>query len=470
MITNSQYPVKRLSQDEFTSALRKGLGRALLHVIHYGLDDVIEVVLEACIHNQTYDAQCEPSRAAWLFSMFGDSPYYPRFRKAILLALETATETWNLLQLCQLAKELAAHGDEQARRKLRERVHEKANNSSGDDWLGADEWVELEGVDGVLELARLYGQRLLRDPDDFPYEYLIPPGETERDFKEVLFQHSLKEPVIKVYWDYLERQEVLKRSRAPVDKETVKLQTRERVRQEYPLERILNDARSGVGSFAGHYAGFGRYATTEELEEVYAHLLNETEETVRVRLLWVFRRAPMPRLSQTFFDWAVGPSEPLRAASIAALAQLSDEQIHDLARLKTKTGQLSGADSETLDLFLRNYDSGDASLITQTLASIEPNTEEAHELGFSIIQLAEGQNDPGLANALKWAYENTPCTNCRYWAVVQLDGFQQLDELLYECQFDAEDDIRAFAQKGRSTNYVPNPDRRAGLPAPRKRY
>jgi hypothetical protein len=63
-------PVRRLDRTEFASALRKGQGRAMLPVIHFGLDDVKDLVLEACIHNQVYDQQIESGRGDWLFEMF----------------------------------------------------------------------------------------------------------------------------------------------------------------------------------------------------------------------------------------------------------------------------------------------------------------------------------------------------------------------------------------------------------------
>jgi hypothetical protein len=97
---------------------------------------------------------------------------------------------------------------------------------------------------------------------------------------------------------------------------------------------------------------------------------------------------------------------------------------------------------------LNNYESDDARVITQALVSLKPNIGDTHNLGFSVVELAEQKKDVELANALKWVYENTPCTNCRYKAVEQLGMLRQLDnELLYECEFDAAEDIRSFAQK-----------------------
>ena len=105
---------RRLERSEFTAALKKGLGRAARHVSAYGLDEVADLVLEACLHDQRYDAQAEPNRAGWLFTMFSDSDQYPRFQESILNHLKTETRMYDALQLLGLAKEMAAGGDDEA--------------------------------------------------------------------------------------------------------------------------------------------------------------------------------------------------------------------------------------------------------------------------------------------------------------------------------------------------------------------
>lgn len=130
-------PLDRL---EFAAALSKGQGRAMLHVIHYGFNDIKNLVLEACIHNQVYDQQLESSRAEWLFEIIKDSQHFQDFRNAVLKAIETEVDFWNKFQLCRLLKEIAVNDDEEARRTLREFVcRNAANPESEGDWLGVEE-------------------------------------------------------------------------------------------------------------------------------------------------------------------------------------------------------------------------------------------------------------------------------------------------------------------------------------------
>jgi hypothetical protein len=437
-----------LNRDEFAVALKKGLGRAWWHVASYGLDDVADLVLEACLHTQSYDPQCESSRAAWLFEMFGQTPHYPKFHEAILSALTAEKNSWDVEQLCGLAKEMAAHGDEQARQALRVFVLDKASSCGEDDVLGAEEWIELAGVEGVIEIAKACGQQLLSNPSAKPNVLVYWLDEIGQSYQAALLQSAKIDPAIKAYWSYLEESGEFTPSQS-VDREMIRQQTRLRIREQRPLGRILDEAKNSVGEFPGRYATFGHYATPEELETVYAALLAAVDDAARVRLLWVFRRAPLPQLNDIVLDWAVDGDEKLRAAAIATVAQNTDERIHALARAKAAAGQLTGADSEALSLFVHNYQGEDAQIISSALTEITPATDwEAHDLGWSLIDLAEQHADPNLAAALRWAYENTPCTNCRYRIVKLLDQLQALgDALLQECLHDAEEDTRAVARE-----------------------
>ena len=42
----------RLSRDEFEDAVSKGLGRAVLYARRYGVEEVADILLDACVHNK----------------------------------------------------------------------------------------------------------------------------------------------------------------------------------------------------------------------------------------------------------------------------------------------------------------------------------------------------------------------------------------------------------------------------------
>lgn len=441
---NDSFLVKHLSKDEFSAALRKGQGRALLHVKQYGLEGVADLILEACIHNQVYDQQIEAGRGDWLFWMFGKSSYLPEFKHAILDALETETDAWNLKQLSWLTYEIAASGDTDARSKLKEFVFRIASGGHEEvEWLAVYEWLLLEGEQGALDLSRVYGQRLLDCPDAGVNEELLKYD----DFPGLinsLQSHAEREPTIKAYLEYL----IMRTAKAKEDNERVEKKDRHaRMREKYPMATILQDAKNKEDISLRVFRIFGMHATKDELQTVYAQMLNETDPLTIARLLWVFGRAELPHLDPVIFDWANGNDQKLRIAAINALARVKDEKVHALARKKAETHNLTGADSDSLDLFELNYENGDAVLIIRGLTGIQPSLDDAHRLGMSIRELAEKYTDPDLVDTLLWVYENTPCGFCRYVAVKQLAEWDKLPtEIRFECQYDAEDDTREFVQ------------------------
>jgi len=237
----------------------------------------------------------------------------------------------------------------------------------------------LEGTDGIIGLARIFGQRLISDPNDHVDDSLLY-DESYPEYARILNEYSRREVAVNTYREYLEKRSKLRSSTEPKDKETSKQQHHERIRRKYSLQTILDDARKEVGRIPGHYVTFGMHATAVELEKVYTCLLSETNDSVRRRLLWVFRRAKLPRIDDILLDWANNDNEELRAASIAALSRVSDPRVHRLARMKAETGKLLGADNGSLDLFIYNFEGGDGLLIKNGLDSIQPDSEDAHSL------------------------------------------------------------------------------------------
>jgi len=435
----------RLDRDAFASAIRKGLGRAWLFVNQYGLDDVPDLVLDACLYNQVYDPQCEEDREDWLYSMFSETSYYHQFRDLILTDLGIVKSRHSASQLSTLVKLMAKNGDEKAYKHLKIFVIKMANGSNKDDRYGVHDWIEIEGVMGMLDLARIYGQRLLDFSYDRPLSTLI---DIKPEFGEILLQHKDSEPTLKVYWDYLKKNGKTKPYSTLTTSEKDNIwKKREKVFTKYGIERIIGNALNGKGKYPGYFARFGVHATKKELASIYDILINETEDKVRVRLLWVFRRAQLPALNDVFFEWATGESDDLVSATIAALARVSDKRIHELAKNKVVSGKLLGPNKESLKLFRENYEGPDALMISEALSKITPDPADAHSLGYSILNLVKEYKDVNLTDALIWVYENTPCTNCRHNIIEQLEVLNQLpDEILFECQFDASNSIREFAK------------------------
>jgi hypothetical protein len=440
--------IQKLNKNEFTSALHKGLGRAFLYVRQYGIDEVADIVMQTCLQYPVKGMEAGGGYSAWLFSMFYNTRYYTKISQAILNSLEDKTNQ-NPGDLFALAKEMALYGDELARSVVRKQALNLANSSSNINDVGAIEWIEIGGSSALIELVRIYSQRLLRNPKDenIPvWNFLANP--THQEFEKILPEYIQKEPALKAYSDYLRNYKGSDEPLSSAEVEARKKPLYEDTRRRFTLKSILDDAKNQRRDYPGDYGTFGRYATKEELAVIYSVLLSEPEEEVCLRLLWVFSRTPVPALSEKIFLWAEGENEKLRGASLIALAQLTDQRIHQLAIRNLLAGKLQGPDRKTLDIFINNYENGDGQLISNALVSLHPTQEEGDDISHSISDVAERHHDSDLAHALKWAYENTTSPLCRFGIVANLDTIKQFTgAILYECQYDSDEDTRSLAEK-----------------------
>ncbi len=446
---NEEYPVNRLSRREFTDALQKGLGRARLYAIRYGIDEVADIVLKACLHDQANDPQSEHSKAKYLFAIFQNTKYLSGFKEAILSSLKTKRNTWDVQLLFELALKMAMAGDFDSRIAIRDKALRKAKKRSVDDWLGAQELITIYGKEGAIELAKTYGSRLLKNPEDFvPEDEIFPNEEIKNEFHNILLNNSRNLPELKAYRNYLESRRAKPRTGLSSGTETISQRRKQEIRKYYNLDSILNYARNKIDKYGSRFVQFGSVATPEELKVVYKNLLNETDVDIIWRLLNVFSKVPLPDLNGKLFIWAHAQDFHIRESAIQALSQNRDNKVHSLARKKVQTSKLVGADSGSIELFVNNYKHDDAKLITDALYRTTPTKEDAHRLAWDIIDLSKKYQDPSLGEALKWSYEKTPCSACRYRIVKQLDLLGQLDnKILYECQFDSNEEILALAWK-----------------------
>jgi hypothetical protein len=440
----------KLTKEQFTDAISKGLGRAMSHIKRYGLDDVADIVLDACLHNKAYDAQCEDSRADWLYAMFNNSPQYNNFREAILSALKNENDWYETAQLCELAKEMALDGNEHARIALRDFVLNSVMMQGEKECLGIEEYIKVEGSIAVLELAKIYGQRLIENPEDNVIADLQCEEEDIVKYKQLLIEHSYSDPRIKAYFDYLDDNGAFDPIYVQPDADcAIERETRKsEFLSQYNVDRIIDRAKNRQDKYGNIYSLFGMYADKKDLEVILAQLLNEKENAVRTRLIWVFRRIPLPVIHDCFFEWIDSNDEKLRAALFMALANSKDDRIHEFARQRVKAGKILGwANSFVLDLFEKNLAIDDVKLISDAILACKPDIEDRHRFGLSITSIAEKNKTNELKDMLLWVYENTPCGNCRDSAITRLNDISALSQdIIDECTMDGCDSIREFVR------------------------
>jgi hypothetical protein len=155
-----------LTPTEFKRALEQGLGRAILCLQKHDPAPYRSIILEACLTNSTRDPHCWKTKAAYLLEGLN------AFEDVVTLKTE----------ILERYLQLPLEGEEQpdpelvlelAREKhpgAREALYERFINTplSEIDWTSGQEIVDLDGLDGLLNIAQRFGAALQNDPNCKP--------------------------------------------------------------------------------------------------------------------------------------------------------------------------------------------------------------------------------------------------------------------------------------------------------------
>ncbi len=131
--------------EAFTHAINNGLGRAVLWLRHHPWRPYEAAITHVCLHNTAYDAQCEGSRAEYVYDIIRltDSP--ETFAEITAKGLLASKDYWDTYHLYHLARLLAQGGDTAAR----DAVYAKFRQDDAQEhFIGSDQIFRLDGMSG----------------------------------------------------------------------------------------------------------------------------------------------------------------------------------------------------------------------------------------------------------------------------------------------------------------------------------
>jgi hypothetical protein len=430
---------KPLTKAEFTDALIKGKGRALLHLRQFGEEGLQDILLQASLHDQGYDVQVEGDRGDWMMDII-DATSAPEFYFHQVLAAFLANDIGrDFLQHIYIVGCLVRLG-----KASKDILYQKYDLQQQDEWnmhcLGKL-LVEFDGIKGLIHAVNIAGTRVLADPTHQEANWLINYACDHHDEKEVLGaleREAAENPNVKAYIDkVLEVSGMLRGEKKYVQTPDVKPALEELLAQ---IEALTPDCkRIALGGLCFR---FGRHATEEELLTLLDKMLRETRREQLLRYLWCFSRGKMPRLDQAVFRLAESEDETIRDAAIQALVPLCHEAVRQFAVSLLKAGKLQG-----IKLFTNNFQTGDYDVLFSHLRVME-NRDKMHWICADIRDVCKANKSPDALACLLFAYENTHCSHCRGWVVELLLELNILpEEVKQECRYDCSPDTRAEVGK-----------------------
>jgi hypothetical protein len=425
-----------LSLDAYRDWLHKGLGRAVLAVGPQHAQALRPILLDACLHNRAFAWEAVPkdNRAAWLILILrrtGDLAWYAAKVEA---ALPTAGDDDDGEQLAHLAALLVLEGFESLRPAVRHTLHMHPD-SRDSFWFGQEEQLLIDGLDGLVRVAEVVGARLLADDKGYESDMFIE--QLSRSLGREVVLHRLEREARSgaAVRRYLE---VTAATRAEDDaKEAARPSGIQWMAREEIEAALLDESKKRRLRF------FGCRMPEELSRSMAARIASEPDETLLLRLLYLFGRSAMPEYPERIWTLARSATPEIRYAAIAALEYSGDARKLTLAR------ELIAADASiALSLgVLKLFGAGtaaDASLILACLQA-EPiaDVEELHDLHAQLRRHAEAHAPVATPEPMRWAYEHGPCAMCRDDIVERLLELDALDaDRREECACDAGDNVR----------------------------
>lgn len=416
-----------MNVETFRSLLARGLGRAPLFLREHNPRPFYNALLEACVHNLAFDPQCEDSRADYLFEMIQGTPDVEFFRDRILEALRKAYRYWDARQLFDLARLFAQHGHYQARQAMYEKFD---RNDTARDFTGAEEIVQLDGLEGLLWVADRIGAQMLSEEDYLPAEGPLILAEEacgQQPTWNALEETARRSERVQAYWNGL------RRWRAGS-------QAGSKPAREYTYPRLQEALASWRGRPPREWLfQWGQNASEEDVRRVEAELQTEGRRTYRRAYLHVFRYRTFPGQPDRLVQWALTERGEVAEAALMALGNLRHESLRPLALELLGQGRVSAG---VLRLLVHHYQEGDHRLIAAALAG-DCSPQEYHRRGGVVLEIFEENPTPDCQAALLALYEKGSCSLCREWAIDLLLAQSVLpDRIARECLFDANFQIR----------------------------
>ena len=184
---------------------------------------------------------------------------------------------------------------------------------------------------------------------------------------------------------------------------------------------------------------WGRYASSGELRKITARLFLERNPAKLAQYLKIFSQTPLPEFDGRLIILSNHPDSEVRHRALQALAMIRSPKVRTMALQRLEAGRLDG---DTVALLRHNYEPADHRRI-EALLPLGADPDDMHWLCWELEHLFRNNETSRCAGSMRFAYEQTPCSNCRDRIVNLLNKVGKLPaKLLEECRYDANPEIR----------------------------
>ncbi len=421
-----------MKTSEFQRALKRGFGRAVLHLRKHDGHAYRVMILDACLHNRAYDPQVEGSRARYMIDVMRESGEMAFFTDALLRSLSDTEHDWDTPQRFELARRLCQSGNAEAR----DAMYAAFRNSEISATDVAVEFMELDGIQGLLFVVSQIGSQMARNPEQWEDDFLLKEARRlcGQETVDATLQDAAKtDASIRAYLDGVNKNIALRTA----------------THKPNPKDMTYGQIHSLIetGQAGGLLVEWVQTASDSELQAAAHDLTQELDPQKLKSYLTLFRKKRFPLGISVLLNLVELADGPVPRHALMVLANLQDENIRSLAfKLIEKS---SSKRDYSIDLLVNNFQNGDHRIV-ETWCDAETDPGVINAFGRSLRDFFAAHPDTDTEERLLMSlYEKEPCAHCRCYIVERLKHLNTLTEdMRSECAYDSYEETRSLVKAG----------------------
>lgn len=444
-----------MNRKDFKRYMRQGLGRCVLSL--HETDDIEkykDIVLWGCLHNLSYDTQCEGTRAAYLYqlvSCFHDDAYFitPTIDAFWKLPQQSG---WTFVHFCELLRLFAENGNDEAKNALYEKYKVLLSSLTVKRRFRTYDYerdqfeqicidlIFLGGSDAFFKIAEDMGTLFKRNPHYDSSDFAQFFSASESNFGKKRFASLLKQGARQsenIFRLYENVRSVLPDSFVTVRKPMQAPQTD---------DLITEINTTGELSFASKVK-FSRNAGENEKKRLALAVLEEEELSKKAGLLSAFQNEAFPIHHEELIAYSKSDHKQLCKTAFTVLTNCRSTVVRQYALELLASGENS---YYAIQMLIFNYTPEDKPILLSALYRLGADNKDEpgrHGIGLHILD-AFDRKLRLPKECLLYIYETSLCSCCREHAVRLLAKHRWLTaDIMEECRYDSNCDIAGYINR-----------------------
>ena len=445
-----------MNKKDFKRYMHQGLGRCMLTLQRESdIEKYKEIVLWGCLHDLSFDWQCEGTRAAYIYELtavFDDEEY---FVLPTINAFEAVPCRADRLfaHLCELLRRFAENGNERAKIALCTKYDQLFSTllkkRKGNRYDFERDCFErlcmavryLDGVESLFKIAGDMGKLFKENPRysgaDFDRFCSCMDDEIgQKRLLSLLRRASKKSDNMRSFYEqYQKTIEAFHGIRASIEVPTA---------QEMKYEVVASGTLSPSSRIR-----FSRRADEAEMRKLAQDAINEPDPFQKSELLSVFafRDVNFPLSHETVIEYSRSHNDRLQEVAFDVLTCCQSTAVQAYAMELLRRGEHT---SQALQMLLCNYTPEDKELLLSELYKIKVDYKEKsdwHSIGLKILTVRD-RNVKLPKEFFLYIYNTTLCSYCRAEALRALTKRKWLTkEIIEECRYDSNYEISDYVNR-----------------------